>query len=946
MCLTVPTSYRRTTVSKLCVITNKDMYSNILDEFKDITTPCIKRCRLQGKVEHHIDTHGSRPVFARARRLAPDKLAVAKEESSRLLDMNIVRPSNSPWSSPLHMVPKPSGGWRACGDYRARNAVSEDDRYPIPHMKDFAVNLIGTHVFSKVDLVRTYNQVPMNADDIAKTAIVAPFGLFEYLRMPFGLKNAAQTFQRFMDNVFRDMQFVYVYLDDILVASSSTEGHCIHLRQLFERLSEYGIVVNPQKCVLGQSSLDFLGHRITSDGIHPLQDRVQAIRDYPQPRTAKSLKEYWDLLNFYRRFVPHSAAILLPLYELVSLKDIEFCSAWTSLHERHFQQSKDALAAATCLAHPSPTAETRINTDACDTAVGAVLQQYIAGVWTPICFFSRKLHSAETKYSAFDKELLAMYLAVKKFRHFIEGRQFTLFTDHKPLTFAFGSASDKWSPRQQRHIAFVSEFATNVRHVRGADNVVADALSRVSLEDNETDVIAAMEGVMTSVINYAAMAAQQGADAAIQRVVSDPNCSLQLTRCALPDTDERLLVDMSTGRPRPLVPAVLTRTVFDANHKLSHAGARAMRRLLCDRFVWPGMSKDIRQWTRSCLHCQRAKVTTHVRAPVESLPMPSSRFESLHVDLVGPLPLSQGFSYLLTVVDRFTRWPEAIPVIDISAETCARAFLTHWMAIFGVPATVTSDRGRQFVSELWKKTATLLGASKSATTAYHPQANGLVERMHRTMKASLKAKLGSDPNWCDTLLVVLLGMRAAVKQDINCSVAEMVYGEQLRLPGEFFTTSAGNWNTDPSVVVDLRQRMQQVRPVPPVWHGEESRRSFVHTDLPTATHVFVRVDAHKSPLQAPYKGPFNVLERHSKYFKLDLGNIENTVSIDRLKPAFMDEPLRAAPMVRDGARSDQTREPTSEAVIPHPMVSDTETETNPVVTASGRLIKLPTRYRH
>ena len=160
-------------------------------------------------------------------------------------------------------------------------------------MQDFAVNLIGTRVFSKVDLVRAYNQVPMNADDIAKTAIVTPFGLFEYLRMPFGLKNAAQTFQRFIYNVFRDMQFGYVYLDDILVASSSTEEHCIHLRQLFERLSEYGLVVNPQKWVLGQSSLDFLGHRITLDGIHPLQDRVQAIRDYPQPRTAKTLKEHW-----------------------------------------------------------------------------------------------------------------------------------------------------------------------------------------------------------------------------------------------------------------------------------------------------------------------------------------------------------------------------------------------------------------------------------------------------------------------------------------------------------------------------------------------------------------------------------------------------------------------------------------------------------------------------
>ena len=281
--LTVPTSYRRTTVSKLCVITNKDMFSNILDEFKDITTPCIKRCRLQGKVEHHIDTRGSRIVFARARRLAPDKLAVATEEFSRLLDMNIVRPSNSPWYSPLHMVPKPSGGWRDCGDYRALNAVSEDDRYPIPHMQDFAVNLIGTHVFSKVDLLRAYNQVPMKADDIAKTAIVTQFGLFEYLRMPFGLENAAQTFQRFMDNVFRDMQFVYVYLDGILVASSSTEEHCIQLRQLFERLAEYGLVVNPQKCVLGQSSLDFLGHRMDSIPCKIGCKRSEIILNHAQP---------------------------------------------------------------------------------------------------------------------------------------------------------------------------------------------------------------------------------------------------------------------------------------------------------------------------------------------------------------------------------------------------------------------------------------------------------------------------------------------------------------------------------------------------------------------------------------------------------------------------------------------------------------------------------------
>ena len=234
--LTVPASYRCSAVSKLCVLVQTDQYSDILNEFRGVTVLCIKICRLQGKVEHHIDTRCSRPVYARPRRLSPDQLSVSKEEFQKLLEMNIIRPSNSPWSSPLHIVAKPSGGWRACGDYRALNAVSGDDRYQMPHLQDFSIHLEGKTIFTKIDLVRAYNQVPMNAADIAKPAIVTPFGLFEYTCMTFGLKNAAQTFKRFMDSVFRDYLFVYIYLEDILVASNSADEHRRHLRQLFDRL--------------------------------------------------------------------------------------------------------------------------------------------------------------------------------------------------------------------------------------------------------------------------------------------------------------------------------------------------------------------------------------------------------------------------------------------------------------------------------------------------------------------------------------------------------------------------------------------------------------------------------------------------------------------------------------------------------------------------------------
>ena len=302
------------------------------------------------------------------------------------------------------------------------------------------------------------------------------------------------------------------------------------------------------------------------------------------------------------------------------------------------------------------------------------------------------------------------------------------------------------------------------------------------------------------------------------------------------------------------------------------------------------------------------------------------------------MPESQGYSYLLTIGDRFTRWPEDIPLSDISALTCARAFLYHWVSRYGVPSTLTSDRGRQFVSELWRKTAALLGTATNSTTSYHPQSNGMVERMHRTMKAALKAKLETDPNWIDVLPVVMLGMRAAVKQDLNCSAAEMVFGEALRLPGEYFVSADGDLAAaDPAFVVDLRRKMRQMRPVPPVWHGGETRRNYVSRELAASTHVFVRVGAHRGPLQSPYREPFKVIDRQEKFYNLDLGTRQDSVSIDRLKPAFFEEANHAI-VPRRPARTSQVRSPA------RPTHLGGANGSVLVVTSSGRLVRLPVRY--
>ena len=632
----------------------RELLDSLQKEFPEVFDHEKRKRIIKHSVVATVDTSTEVPVHSNARRLNPEQYKALKSELTRLLDHGVLERSQSPWASPIVMVKKKSGDWRLCADFTNLNKVLRVQKYSLPNINDFAALAHGCKWFSALDVADAYYNIPVDPSHRHKLTIATPLGNYRYNYLPMGLASSSCYYQRLMNEALSNIPQVFCYLDDIIIMSKSLKEHQQTLRQVFARLKDHGLVVKASKCIVAVQSLTFLGYNVASDGFSPLPAKVEAIRAFQLPRTKKQLRTYLGMYQFYARFVRGCSQWLQPLYNLVASTSPRNPIAWDDTLVRNFEDSKNALADATQLAFPDPDANTELVTDASGTCIGCVLQQTKNGVTTPLAFWSKGLTQAQENWSVFEKELFACYASLKHFRYYLEAKDFVLRTDHRPIVTKFYSETRAASPRQERFFDFISQMTNRVEHVKGIENV-ADLFSRpVPMHPDLSSVLPHPEN---SGIDYVEMATKQRDDSDIQRLKNNDKTNLHLVEVLLGNTDLTILCDDSQGRLRPVVPKSMHFRVFQHFHSISHPGIKAGVKLIGRIFVWYDMRRDITRWTRECQQCARSKIHRHTVAPLQSVtPPPKGRFTHIYVDLTGPLPVSEGYSYIMVIVDRFSRF--------------------------------------------------------------------------------------------------------------------------------------------------------------------------------------------------------------------------------------------------------------------------------------------------
>ena len=778
----------------------------LLNEYSDILSKDDMDLGEARLVQHRINTGDTAPIRQPLRRQPLLHTETIDEHTKNLLKAKVIEPSAGEWAANVVLAKKKDGTLRFCIDYRQLNQHTLRDSYPLPRIDDCLDTLRGATWFSTMDLRSGFHQVAMHEPDKDKTAFLTKRGIFRFRKMPFGLCNAPATFQRLMDIMLAGLSYdiCLAYLDDIIVFSTDVETHLGRLRQIFDRLRRTNLKLKPSKCTFLQRNVHFLGYIISAEGIAADPTKIESVVNWPTPERLRDVRSFLGLCSYYRKMVRGFSEIAAPLHALTQ-KNAPFI--WTEKCQNAFDQLKSSLVSAPILSLPTDEGTYYLDCDASDHGIGAVLSQTQDGKEKVIAYASRLYGRPERNYCVTRKELLAVVFFTKMFKQYLLGRAFIIRSDHAALSWL--RKTPEPIGQQARWLERLEEFSYTIEHRPGRSHGNADGMSRLPCKQcgicrvvtasNETDK---PNSDPWESLNLADAQMADRHIGPIYHWCEEQNYptwgnipSESETTKTLWHERERLVMmnnvlyrkASAAAEPQIVVPFSLRRTLFKLVHAditNCHLGVSRTIAQMRRRAYWVGWSRDVQRFCRECPECARYHRGT---PPKQGLLQPISvgePFETISIDITGPHPRSRsGKIYILTIMDQFSKYVEAVAIPNQEASTVARALVNAVIVRYGTPLSILSDQGTNFESQLFKELCKVLRIDKVRTSPYRASTNGMIERFHRTLN-SMIAKVVNDNqrNWCEILPQVVAAYRATVHEATGYSPNFLIFGHENRAP--------------------------------------------------------------------------------------------------------------------------------------------------------------------
>ena len=785
----------------------------LVREYSDVFVMKSSEIGHTSLVKHHIEVSDSRPIKHCPRPVPYALREKVAEMVQDYLEKGVIRPSMSPYSNPVVLVRKKDGSLRFCIDYRRLNAITKKDAYPVPNIDSILLTIGKPHFFASLDVKDAYWHIPLDEESMEKTAFPTPQGLYEWKVMPLGLANAPATFQRFMQRVLQGLpeQAIRAYFDDILIVSKEWDGHLSHLRTVFDHFRQAGIKLKPNKCKLVAKEIEFLGHKLTREGLRKDELKVKAIKEFPVPTNLKQLRSFLGLSGYYRKFIAKFADVARPLYDLT--KDIQAGKdfLWSPTCQRAFEELINRICEDVTLEFPDfesamldPARSLVIQTDASRSGIAGILGQLDGqGKSRPIYFASRACSDAESKYSVTELEALALKVFTLKFDPYSSGLKVIVETDHAALVPIFNKAGDCQSARINKWAMLIkSKYDLEVRYRTGKSNASADALSRMF--DKGVSTLAIISAVSRPIQAY--FPSNNKKDEWVSAQVDGEFGDIYqfLDTHMLPPEDEKAqqvisrtqsftivgrilyFVDPSTSELRLVVPTQFQHTVFHERHSGVcgvHQSARKIHLALKKLHYWPNMRGDIEKWVRSCPICAFTREPRLNLPPLQPI-IAEAPFDLLCLDILQLGPTPKGNKYLLVMVDHFSKLLIAEPLKSKSAEEVVTALLDRVVLVHGVPRRIHSNKGREFVNTTVEQLAKVLGTEQSTTSGYNPRANGAAERANREIVRMLRRSCIVQQEWDDRIQFVVFAYNATPHESTGESPYFIIHGRDANFPSE------------------------------------------------------------------------------------------------------------------------------------------------------------------